>query len=147
MAKLKITVKRVEDLKVYENNPRKNKKAVAAVAESIKKFGFTNPIIINDMNVILAGHTRLQALKELGVEKVDCIQLTNLSEQEQKAFRIADNRVADFSVWNDKMLQEEMRDISAEDWEKFGFNEKLLEKVKAPEMTTCPKCGRQFIKI
>ena len=81
------------------------------------------------------------------VEKVDCIQLTNLSEQEQKAFRIADNRVADFSVWNDKMLQEEMRDISAEDWEKFGFSEKLLEKVNAPEMTTCPKCGRQFIKI
>lgn len=143
----KIVYLKVADIIPYDRNPRDNSKAVDKVAASIEEFGFTNPIIINEESVVLAGHTRLQALKDLGIEKVDCIQLANLTEQEQKAFRIADNRVADFSIWNDKMLQEEMRDISAEGWEKFGFSEKYLDKMKAPEMCTCPKCGRQFVKV
>lgn len=147
MARLKTEMLDIKDIYVYENNPRRNEKAVRAVAESIRKFGYTNPILVNADNVILAGHTRLAALKQLGQKQVEVIRLTHLTEEEEKAFRIVDNKVAEFSKWNSDLLQAEMREISADDWKLFGFNEKQINKLKPADMCTCPRCGAAFPKI
>lgn len=147
MAEIKIITRRIEDIKPYENNPRRNSKAVDPVFESIKSFGFRNPIVINREGVILAGHTRLEALKKMGAAEVECIELSHLSKEQEDAFRIADNRVADFSFWDRDLLQQEMVEINADDWEKFGFNDKDLAFMKAPDQCTCPKCGKTFIKV
>lgn len=147
MARIKVIRKSLKDIKGYEQNPRKNDKAVNAVYESIKKFGFRNPIIINSEGIILAGHTRLEALKKMGAEEADCIEISDLTEEQQNAFRIADNRVADFSFWDNDLLQQEMIEIGADDWELFGFKEKDLAFLKAPDRCTCPKCGKTFIKV
>lgn len=147
MAQIKVKRKNLEDIKGYEQNPRKNNKAVDAVYESIKKFGFRNPIIINSDGVILAGHTRLEALKKMGAEEADCIEISHLTEEQEKAFRIADNRVADFSFWDRDLLQQEMLEIDADDWKLFGFKDKDMDFFKAPDQCTCPKCGKTFIKV
>lgn len=147
MARLKTEKVRIENLRIYENNPRKNKKAVGAVVESITKFGMTNPILINTDNVILAGHTRLAALQKLGFEEADCIRITDLTEEEEKAFRIADNKVTEFSRWDGDLLEAEMREIGADDWELFGFKSKDLKAIMPAELCTCPKCGRQFARL
>ena len=146
MAKIKTKVYKIEELKEYPNNPRSNNKAVNAVMESVKSFGYVNPIIVNKDGVILAGHTRLKALKSLGAESVECIVITHLTEDEEKAFRIADNRAAEFSKWDSDLLVSEMKEIDANDWEKYGFKEKDLKKLLPPEMCKCPKCGRSFYK-
>ena len=86
-------------------------------------------------------------MKKAGTEEVEVIRLTHLTEQEEKAFRIADNRVADFSTWDGDLLEIEMKGINADDWEKFGFKENVLNKLTAPDMCTCPKCGASFIKV
>lgn len=147
MAKLKTIKIKVEDLIRYEMNPRKNEKAVQAVRASVQKFGYLNPIIINADNVILAGHTRLSALEEIGEEEIECIQITHLTEAEEKAFRIADNRAADFSRWDKAVLEDEMKEIDADDWERFGFKSKDLDGLKPPEECTCPRCGKTFIQV
>lgn len=147
MAKIKTIQKKIGDLKVYEQNPRRNDKGVKALKESIKDFGITNPILINADDVILAGHTRLKALQEMEVEEVSCIQVTHLSEEEERAFRIADNRVAEFSTWNQEALEAEMKSIEEDDWERFGFKKNQLTALQPPENCTCPKCGKTFIRV
>ena len=147
MAKIKVEELNLKDIKEYAKNPRKNHKAIGAVLESIKKFGYTNPIIINKDNVILAGHTRLEALRKNGAMKAEVIRLTHLTEDQEKAFRIADNRVADFAKWDENLLGIEMREIKAEDWKRFGFDERQIIKYAAPEMCKCPKCGKEFVKV
>lgn len=147
MAKIKVVEKDINDLKVYEGNPRQNEKAVETVKESIKEFGVTNPILVNADNVILAGHTRLKALQAIGKQTVPCIEITHLSEDEEKAFRIADNRVAEFSTWDDDKLDMELQEITEKDWERFGFKKKDLDILEPPENCTCPKCGKTFIKV
>lgn len=147
MARLKTEKVLVTDLIEYENNPRRNDKAVSAVMESIRKFGYVNPIIVNHDNVILAGHTRLKALRQTGDEEVEVIRLSHLTEQEEKAFRMADNRASDFSTWDTDLLESEMKEIGADDWEKFGFSNKILSKLTEPNMCTCPKCGASFIRV
>jgi ParB-like chromosome segregation protein Spo0J len=148
VAKIKLEKIPVGELVEYERNPRRNEKAIGAVKESIKKFGYLNPIIVNADNVILCGHTRLEAILETpGLDVVECIRLTHLSEQEERAFRIADNRAAEFSSWDKDALADEMQGITADDWEKFGFKAKELDQLKPPENCTCPKCGKSFIRI
>lgn len=147
MAKIKTEVLNISDIKVYANNPRHNVKAINAVMESIKKFGYANPIIVNADNVVLAGHTRLEAIRKTGAMQVQVIRLTHLTEQQEKAFRIADNRTAEFAEWDGDLLEAEMKDIEADDWAKFGFSQKMLEKLAAPNMCKCPKCGQQFVKV
>ena len=147
MAILRLETMRIDDVKEYADNPRKNKKALKPVKESIKKFGYTNPIIINKENVILAGHTRLQALKEIGEEYADVIRLDRLTEDQERAFRIVDNRTHEFSKWDKDLLESEIREIKSDDWEKFGFDKIQIERMTAPDMCTCPKCGKQFLKV
>lgn len=147
MAIIKIETIELKDIREYANNPRKIKRAIEPVKRSIKKFGYTNPIIINKDNVILAGHTRLEALRKTGAVKAEVIRLTHLTEEQEKAFRIADNRTSEFAEWDKDLLEVEMREINADDWKEFGFDEKTIERVATPNMCTCPKCGKQFMKI
>ena len=147
MAKIKTEVIELKEIKEYANNPRKIKKAIDPVMKSIKKFGYSNPIIINKDNVILAGHTRLEALRKTGAVKAEVIRLTHLTEEQEKAFRIADNRTSEFAEWDKDLLEKEMREIKADDWKSFGFDNKLIERLAAPNMCRCPKCGKQFMKV
>ena len=89
----KIEMRRISDLKPYKNNPRKNDKAVDAVAASIKAFGFKQPVVIDDNGEIIAGHTRLKAAKKLGIKTVPCIVADDLTPEQIKAYRLANNKV------------------------------------------------------
>lgn len=136
---------RVEDLKEYENNPRRNSAAVAPVANSLKKFGFVNPIIVNRDMVILAGHTRLKAAKENDLEMVPVIVVDDMTEEQEKAFRLADNRVAELSTWDEAKLKEEMSELAMDDWSDFGVSDRELKKLEPDEgYLVCPKCGCRF---
>lgn len=112
----------LRDLKPYEKNPRKNDDAVKYVKESIKQFGFKIPIVVDKNNVIIAGHTRYKASKELGLTKVPCIIADDLTEEQVKAFRIADNKVAEKSGWDLDLLKEELPELDF-DFTDFGFGE------------------------
>ena len=127
--KLNIVMKRISELKDYENNPRKNDKAVDAVANSINSFGFKVAIIIEPDGTIIAGHTRVKAAKKLGMDEVPCIIADDLSEDQIKAFRIADNKTAELADWDTDKLIEELKNIEM-DMEQFGFDdlEKLLDR-------------------
>lgn len=136
---------RVEDLKEYENNPRRNERAVQPVANSLKKFGFVNPIIVDRGMVILAGHTRLKAAKENGLETVPVIIVDDMTEEQEKAFRLADNRVAELSSWDEEKLIQEMAELAVDDWSDFGVSDRELKKYEPDDGTlTCPKCGCRF---
>lgn len=101
----------VNEIYEYEKNPRDNEPAVAAVAESIEEFGFRVPIIVDKNNVIIAGHTRLKAAKQLGMTEVPVIQAADLTEKQVKAFRIADNKTNEFAEWNMELLTEELKGL------------------------------------
>lgn len=119
---MEIINKRVDELVPYENNPRINDASVKYVAESIKQFGFKVPIIIDKDNVIVAGHTRLLAAKELGLTEVPCIIAIDLSPDKIKAFRLADNKVGEFSQWDNDKLFEELADLEDFDMGALGFD-------------------------
>lgn len=99
---MKVVEMKIEDVKPYENNPRNNEEAVQYVANSIKEFGFKVPIIIDKENIIVAGHTRLKAAKKLGMEKVPCIMADDLTDEQIRAFRLADNKVGEKATWDEK---------------------------------------------
>lgn len=126
MKDLQIVYKKIDELIPYENNPRNNDRAIEAVAKSIKEFGFKVPLIIDKDGEIAAGHTRLKAAKELGLEEVPCIIADDLSEAQIKAFRIADNKVSEFSDWDFELLDnelEELKDMELDfNMEDFGFS-------------------------
>lgn len=120
--KLNVTQMKVSDLVEYENNPRKNDDAVNAVARSIKEFGFKVPVIIDSNNVIIAGHTRVKACKQLGITEVPCVIADDLTEDQIKAFRIADNKTAELAEWDLDKLNEELSFIEM-DMSQFGFED------------------------
>lgn len=111
MDKLDIEYKVLSELVPYEKNPRVNDQAVEKVAESISEFGFKNPIIIDQDNVIIAGHTRLLASEYLGLKEVPTIKVEDLTEQQVKAFRIADNKTTEFADWDEELLASELAEI------------------------------------
>lgn len=121
---MKIIQMKTEELIPYENNPRFNEDAIDKVAESIKEFGFKVPIIIDSNNVIVAGHTRQLSAKKLGMEQVPVIVADDLSDSQIKAFRLADNRVAEFSEWDFELMYKELNSLDI-DMEAFGFEEEL----------------------
>ena len=112
---------RISDIKPYENNPRNNEQAVDVVAASINEFGFKVPIVIDKDNVIVTGHTRLKAAEKLGLESVPVIKADDLTEEQVKAFRLADNKTAEFAEWDFAKLEEELSRISEIDMAEFGF--------------------------
>ena len=111
----------LKKIKQYEKNPRKNDEAVGPVAESIKEFGFKCPIILDKDNVIVAGHTRYKAAKRLKLKEVPCIVADDLTEEQIKAFRLADNKVGEIAEWDFDLLNMELESISF-DMSSFGFN-------------------------
>ena len=112
----------IDEIKPYEKNPRKNEDSVKYVANSINEFGFKVPIVIDADNVIVAGHTRWKAAKQLGLEKVPCIKADDLSPAQIKAFRLADNKVGEFSQWDMDLLGDELKDLGDDfDMGDFGF--------------------------
>ena len=122
---MQITNKKISDLKEYENNPRDNTQAVEAVANSIREFGFKVPIIIDNQNIIIAGHTRLKAAILLELTEVPCIIASDLTPEQVKAFRLADNKVGEIATWNLDMLKKELEGIDGLDMSLFGFEEEL----------------------
>lgn len=120
---MKIVEKNINELVMYENNPRKNDEAVKYVANSIKEFGFKVPVIIDKNNVIVAGHTRIKAAKELKIDKIPCIIADDLTDEQIKAFRLADNKVAEFAEWDEELLEKELDSIFNLDMEGLGFEE------------------------
>ena len=148
-----IVVKKLGELIPYEYNPRRNSEAVEYVANSIKEFGFKVPIIIDKNNVIVAGHTRWLAGQSLGLEEVPCIIADDLSEEQIKAFRLADNKVSEIAGWDFDLLAEELADIDL-DMTDFGFEvddweapaepttREKSEKVETDEVTVTLKFPR-----
>ena len=115
--------KKVSELIPYVNNPRNNDDAVDAVASSIKNFGFKVPIVVDSNNEIINGHTRLKAAKKLGLEIVPVIVADDLTPEQIKAFRLADNKVGEIATWDDEMLAIELGELSEIDFDmmEFGF--------------------------
>ena len=114
----------VADLIPYENNPRDNDGAVDYVAKSIEEFGFKVPIVVDKNYIVVAGHTRLKASKKLGLEKVPVIIADDLSDEKIKAFRVADNKVAEIAVWKEEELHQELTELEEMlfDMTEFGFD-------------------------
>lgn len=116
---MNIVYKKVKDLIPYENNPRNNDEAVDYVAKSIEEFGFKVPCVVSSDGVLITGHTRIKACKKLGIDEVPCIVADDLTEDQIKAFRIADNKVSEYSTWDNTKLAEELSDIMM-DMTQFG---------------------------
>jgi len=158
---MEIKMIKVEDLKPYENNPRFNDDAVEYVVKSIKEFGFKVPMVIDKDNTIVTGHTRYKAALELGLKEVPCVIADDLSDEQIKAFRLADNKVSEKAEWNYDLLNEELENILNLDMQDFGFiktddidlqindddfiQDTEITKNKEKEII-CPNCG-EIIKL
>jgi len=119
---LNIEIIKIDELIPYEQNPRDNKAAVDAVANSIANFGFKVPIIIDQNNVIVAGHTRLLASQKLELDEVPCIRADDLTDEQIRAFRIADNKTAELADWDLDKLTAELAQLEDIDMTEFGFD-------------------------
>jgi site-specific DNA-methyltransferase (adenine-specific) len=113
--------KKLTEIYPYKNNPRNNDGAVDAVAASIKEFGFKVPIVVDSRGEIIAGHTRYKASLKLGLDKVPCIIADDLSPEQIKAFRLADNKVGELAEWDFDLLKGELDGILDIDMSGFGF--------------------------
>lgn len=119
---MEIVNKKINEITPYEKNPRNNDEAVKYVLNSIKEFGFKVPIIIDKDGIIVAGHTRYKAAIELGMSEVPTIIADDLTEEQIKAFRIADNKTSEKAGWDLEFLKDELNDIDL-DMTEFGFGD------------------------
>lgn len=121
---MKVEELALSDIKPYKNNPRKNDEAAKYVAESIKQFGFKVPIVIDKNNVIVCGHTRYKAAKKLKLKKVPCVMADDLTDEQIKAYRLADNKVSEKAEWDLDLLNLELEDLNFTDIDMsdFGFD-------------------------
>ena len=123
MPKLKVETIEIDKLKPYEKNAKRHtKKQIEQIKKSIKDFGFNDPIAIDENNMIIEGHGRYEALKQLDYKEVDCIRLNNLTEQQKKAYILAHNKLNMETGFNDKILVDELNSILDFNMEDFGFN-------------------------
>ena len=132
MSQVQVIQMKLADLIPYENNPRINDDAIDVVANSIREFGFKNPIIIDKDNVIVCGHTRRLAAIKLGLTEVPCIRADDLTEDQIKAFRVADNKTSELSTWDLDKLKIELGDIEL-NMADFGFEDLLDQMKELPE--------------
>lgn len=151
---------KVRDIKPYPNNPRNNDYATEYVKSSIQDCGFINPIIIDEDNVVLAGHTRLKAIKKLGYEYADCLRVSGMNEQEKRKYRLLDNKVGEIAGWDYDRLYKEIEGLDFGDTDylfgKTDFTEfyqeveqpakQAKEKTPAKKKCICPVCGEVFDK-
>ena len=154
---MEIIYKSTKEIKPYENNPRNNNEAVEKVAVSITDYGFRVPIIIDSNNVIVAGHTRYKAALKIGCESVPCIVIDDLTPEQIRAYRLVDNKTAEYSSWDFEMLEKELKsldidisefefhdlvetlDISDDDF----YTDETVKNVKVKSIK-CPHCGETF---
>ena len=144
----------------YENNPRDNEAAIDVVKKSIQDYGFKVPLVVDGNNVIVCGHTRYLASKELGFKEIPCIIADDLTPEQIKSFRLVDNKTHEFAEWNFELLEKELQELTAFDFDmsKFGFDESIFEDIpptktfKNEELSEeefseenyqheCPRCG------
>ena len=132
---MQIVMRKLSELTPYAHNPRDNAGAVDAVARSIKEFGFRNPIILDRDGVIVAGHTRVKAAQALGLEEVPCIVADDLTPEQAKAFRIADNKTGEIAKWDFELLPIELKELRTDgfDLSLLGFDTEELESLLAGE--------------
>lgn len=152
MKKLEVKYIPIKNIKPYKNNPRLNEETIPYVMNSIKEFGFKNPIILDKENIIICGHTRAESAKRLGMEEVPVIYADDLTDEQVKALRLADNKVSEKSMWNYSKLDEELEGIFNIDMSMFDFvnddinwddvEELTDETYDKPEhnMLECPNC-------
>lgn len=119
----------ITDIIPYPYNPRDNEKAIPAVAESIKNFGFLVPCVIDENNVLVAGHTRTEGAKLLGLDEVPCIRATNLTAAQINAFRLIDNKVSEQALWDHDLLAGEINKLAdlGLEWTSFGWNQEEID--------------------
>lgn len=159
---MKVEAKSIDEIKPYENNPRDNDDAVDAVANSIKEFGWQQPIVVDMRGVIIAGHTRYKAAKKLGLKHVPVVVADNLTPDQVKAYRLADNKTAELADWDMDLLNDELDQIRNIDMSDFGFDELDDDQIDTePKVddneelslddfgddkfeVVCPKCGFRF---
>lgn len=122
-------VARLADIVPYENNPRQNDGAVEAVAESIKQCGYISPIVVDEDNVILCGHTRLKALKQLGKTEAEIMKVEGLTEEQKKKYRLLDNKTNEFADWDFDLLAGELEDIDFDGFD-FGFDVEPIDDIE-----------------
>lgn len=130
---MQIIEKNIKELIPYEKNPRKNDKSVDKVAESIDHFGFRVPVVIDKDNVIVCGHTRYKAAQKLHLDSVPCVVADDLTDEQIKAYRLADNKVGEDSEWDMDLLHGELSDIIDIDMTYFGFQIDFGEEVDCNE--------------
>lgn len=161
MSEIKVVYVDIENVIPYENNPRINDDAVEKVANSIREFGWQQPIVVDKNNVIIVGHTRLKAAQQLGMKQVPVV-FADLSEEKAKAYRLADNRTGQIAEWDFELLEQELDELNEMeldfDMTDFGFDSTESEysgEVEAPasfkefsEDTEtkhiCPRCGYEW---
>lgn len=152
---MEIVEKKIDEIIPYNRNPRKNEDAVQYVKASLQEFGWKQPIVVDINNVIVVGHTRWLAAKELGLEKAPCLIASDLTDEQIKAYRLADNKTAEFASWDFELMDSEIADIIDIDMTDFGFvefsginiNEMFEESdvpTKEPKKVKCPNCGEEF---
>lgn len=150
---MKLITKKIAEITPYENNPRRNDTAVAAVEESIKQCGYIAPIIVDEDGVILAGHTRYKALVDMGETEVRVLVADGVTEEQKKKYRLLDNKTGELAGWDFEKLAVELDGLDFGDFD-FGFDsdsfewEDLVEdmepKEKEPKKIQCPHCGEWF---
>lgn len=145
----------IEQIIPYENNPRRNDDAVDAVAESIRQCGYCAPIVIDESMVVLAGHTRLKALKQLGWEQAEVCVVSGLTDDQKRKYRLLDNKTNELASWDFELLEQELEDLDFQGYD-FGFDESNTnldiedlftpaeEQEKEPKQIQCPFCGEWF---
>ena len=122
---------KLSEITPYANNPRVNDEAVAAVVASIRKFGFIGAIILNKDKVIINGHTRVKAMKELGAETIPAVIVDHLTPEQENALRIADNKTGEIAEWDEALLKAELKALQDAGFEvgELGFDDEELEKL------------------
>ena len=125
---MNIVEKKLAEIKPYEKNPRMNDSAVKEVRKSIEQFGWQQPIVVDNDGVIIVGHTRFKAAQEMGLETVPVVVASNLTPVQARAYRIADNKTSDFSIFDNKLLLEELEAIELDGGADLytGFEESLF---------------------
>lgn len=128
--KIKLEYKNINEVKPYKFNPRKNEKAISIVADSIRQFGFLVPVVIDQNNELIAGHTRIEAAKLLGLTEIPTIKVENLTEEQIRAFRIMDNKSTEYARWDRVLLKREFEFLRTRIDMKFtGFKEAEIDKI------------------
>lgn len=127
MDKLNIVYKQIKELKPYKKNAKKhNKEQVEQIANSIKEFGFTQPVIIDKNNEVVAGHGRILGARKVGLKQVPTVCLEDLTEEQIKAYRLVDNKLNE-SEWDNDLLKQSLEEIEEMNMEVFGFTIDKLE--------------------